>query len=117
MRVTLERNLLRIFPYSGMAASNSASARAEFLTIVSEVSKSPTFQIESPRASAVLECAKYIQSLSTEAELKTLGSFCDQFYACLEKLCTDVQTSRFSYSTQRIKIMTFFRQKKVHRSS
>lgn len=108
MRVTPKRNFLRIRPAGaiGMAAS------AEFLAIVSEVLKSPTFQIESSRARAVLECAKYMQSLSTEAELRALDSFCDKFYACLEKLCTDMQTSRFSYSTQRIKLMTLFHQKR-----
>ena len=68
------------------------AASAELLAIVSEVSKSPTFQIESSRARAVLECAKYMQTLSTVAELRAMDSFCDEFYTCLEKLCTDMQT-------------------------
>ena len=87
----------------------------KFLAIVAEVSKSPTFQIESPRARAALECAKYMQFLleSTDGELKVLSTFCDQLYASLEKLCTNVQTSRFSFSTQRIKLMTLFHQKRT----
>lgn len=114
MRVTLRRNLLRIIiPFHTMlahAGMATTSPRAEFLSIVSEILKSPTFQIESPRAGAVLECAKYIQSA---AEQKVLVSFCDNFYACLEKLCTDVQKSRLSYSAQRIKLMTLFHQKRT----
>ena len=93
--------------------SSSSSCSVKFLAIVAEVSKSPTFQIESPRARAALECAKYMQFLleSTDGELKVLSTFCDQLYASLEKLCTNVQTSRFSFSTQRIKLMTLFHQK------
>ena len=52
---------------------------------------------------------KYIQSV---AELKKLGSFCEQLYGGLEKLCKDVQKSRLNYSAQRIKLMTFFHQQK-----
>ena len=42
--------------------------------------ESPTFQVEAPKAGAVVECAKYIQSVAE------LGLICDQLYAGLEKI-------------------------------
>ena len=51
--------------------------------------------------------------MSCESQLSVLGSFCDKLYASLEKICTDVQASRFSYSTPRIKIMTAFHKKRA----
>ena len=73
MRVKTSRKFLSIFRCDRNGAQQN-------FTRVTKVSKSPTFQIESPRACAVLECANCIQSLSTEAELKVLSTVCDQFY-------------------------------------
>ena len=63
MHVMPKRNFFHIFHYQVDVAI------AEFIAIVLEVSKSPTFQIKSSRPRTVLECAKYLQTLSTEAEL------------------------------------------------
>ena len=90
MRVTLKHNLLHILIPLSMQVHVRYGCYLTTRCIVSEILKSPAFGIESPRAGAVLECAKYIQSV---AEQRVLVSFCDKFYTSGETMhrCSEVE--------------------------
>ena len=74
--------------------------------------ESPVFSVDSPRAKNVLACAKYMLSLTSDAQKDTVKEFSEGFYTTIRNIVESIKESKFSYSTQRTKLMTQFHQKR-----